>query len=51
MLANPEQYAMFGVSSGTEPGAPQFSCVLAVDGMVVVANNGPRGVLCSLRYW
>ena len=51
MLTKPDDYAMVVVSTGTEPGTPQFHCELAVDGKVVVSNNGPRGVLCSLRNW
>jgi hypothetical protein len=51
MLSQPEVYAMVSVSVGTEPGTPQFHCDLAVDGKVVVSNDGARGVLCSLRLW
>jgi hypothetical protein len=51
MLANPDQYAMVTASVGSEPGAPQFHCDLAVDGVIVSAKDGPRGVLCSLRQW
>jgi hypothetical protein len=51
MLANPDQYAMVAVSTGSEPGTPMFHCDLAVDGVVVVSKDGPRGVLCSLRHW
>ncbi|KZS59967.1 hypothetical protein A4G28_09360 [Mycobacterium ostraviense] len=51
VLANPDQWAMVTASTGPEPGTPMFHCDLAVDGVVVVAKDGPRGVLCSLRNW
>jgi hypothetical protein len=51
MLPNPDQYAMVSASVGSEPGTPQFHCDLAVDGVVVASQDGPRGVLCSLRHW
>ena len=51
MLTNPDQYAMVTVSTGTEPGTPQFHCALIVDGAVVVSNDGAKGVICSLRSW
>jgi hypothetical protein len=51
MLSNPDDYAMVTVSTGTEPGTPQFHCALIVDGAVVVSNDGAKGVLCSLRNW
>lgn len=50
-LVNPDQWAMVTVSSGREPGTPNFHCDLAVDGRVVVSRDGPKGVLCSLRTW
>jgi hypothetical protein len=50
-LAKPDVWAMVTVSTGTEPGTPQFHCDLSVDGTVVVSKDGPRGVLCSLRNW
>jgi hypothetical protein len=50
-LARPDDWAMVSVSTGTEPGTPQFHCDLTVDGKVVVSNDGPKGVLCSLRFW
>jgi hypothetical protein len=49
MLSKPDVYAMVAVSTGTEPGTPQFHCALIVDGVVVVSNDGARGVLCSLH--
>jgi hypothetical protein len=51
MLSDPNNYAMVTVSTGTEPGTPQFHCALIVDGKVVVSNDGAKGVLCSLRNW
>ena len=50
-LTKPEVYAMVSVSTGSEPGTPQFHCDLSVDGTVVVSKDGPRGVLCSIRNW
>ena len=32
MLSDPNNYAMVTVSTGTEPGTPQFHCALIVDG-------------------
>lgn len=51
MLSQPDQYAMVTVSTGTEPGTPQFHCALIVDGKVVASNDGAKGTLCSLRSW
>jgi hypothetical protein len=51
MLSDPNDYAMVTVSTGTEPGTPQFHCALIVDGKVVVSNDGAKGTLCSLRSW
>jgi hypothetical protein len=51
-LLNPNQWAMVTVTAGRgEPGVPQIHCDLAVDGVVVVSKDGPRGALCSLRSW
>ncbi|HEX5253114.1 MAG TPA: hypothetical protein VFW69_04440 [Mycobacterium sp.] len=50
-LSKPDVYAMVVASTGTEPGAPNLHCDLAVDGAVVVSKDGPKGVLCSLRNW
>jgi hypothetical protein len=50
-LAKPDVWAMVSVSTGTEPGMPQFHCDLSVDGAVVVSKDGPKGVLCSIRNW
>ena len=51
MLANPDQYAMVSVSTGSEPGTPMFHCALIVDGVVKASKDGPKGALCSLRNW
>jgi hypothetical protein len=51
MLRDPANYAMVTVSTGTEPGTPQFHCALVVDGKVVVSNDGAKGVICSQRTW
>jgi hypothetical protein len=50
-LSKPEVYAMVSATTGTEPGAPQLHCDLAVDGSVVVSKDGEKGVLCSIRNW
>ncbi|OPX12759.1 hypothetical protein [Mycobacterium sp. AT1] len=49
MLANPDDWAMVTVTSLDSPSRPNFHCVLAVDGKVVVAKQGPVGALCSIR--
>jgi hypothetical protein len=51
MLANPDQWAMVTATSMQSPQTPNFHCVIAVDGEVAVANQGPKGALCSLRNW
>jgi hypothetical protein len=51
MLANPDQWAMVTATSGQAPTTPNFHCVLAVDGVVVATDSGPKGALCSLRSW
>lgn len=51
MLADPDQWAVVTASTGRQQGTPQFHCDLAVDGVVKVSKDGPRGVLCSLRIW
>jgi hypothetical protein len=49
-LANPNDWAM--VAASAEPGlSPNVHCVLAVDGVVVATNQGPKGALCSIRNW
>jgi hypothetical protein len=51
MLANPDQWAMVTATSLDSPHPPNFHCVVAVDGQVVVTNQGSRGALCSVRHW
>jgi hypothetical protein len=51
MLANPDQWAMVTAGSLDSPKRPNFHCVIAVDGNVVVTNEGPKGALCSIRNW
>jgi hypothetical protein len=52
-LADPDLWAMVLVQSGESPGfpTPAFNCELAVDGVVVKTNSGPKGALCSIRNW
>jgi hypothetical protein len=51
MLANPDEWAIVTASSLDSPQHPNFHCVIAIDGNVVVSNQGPKGALCSLRNW
>lgn len=51
MLANPNDWAMVAATSGWSSDAPQISCELKVDGVVVSTNDGPKGALCSIRNW
>ncbi|MBN3509519.1 hypothetical protein [Mycolicibacterium nivoides] len=53
MLADPDLWAMVLVQSGESPNfpTPGFNCKLAVDGVVVKTNSGPKGALCSIRNW
>jgi hypothetical protein len=51
MLANPEQWAMVTATSAPSEQAPNIHCVLAVDGVVVATDAGPKGALCSIRNW
>lgn len=51
MLANPDQWAMVVATSLDSPQQPNFHCVIAVDGEVVVTDQGPKGALCSIRHW
>jgi cytochrome c1 len=51
MLADPDQWAMVTAGSLDSPKRPNFHCILAVDGNVVVTNQGPKGALCSVRNW
>lgn len=50
-LANPYQWAFFTASTAHEPGTPMFHCQLTVDGGIVAMQDGPKGVLCSMRPW
>jgi hypothetical protein len=50
-LANPDQWAMVVVTVFHATNPANFHCVLAVDGQVVVTNQGPKGALCSIRHW
>lgn len=51
MLANPNEWAMVTATSGPSPDKPNIHCVLAVDGVVVSTDAGPKGALCSIRNW
>ena len=51
MLADPEQWAMVTASGGLTSIPPMLHCELTVDGVLVDANDGPKGALCSLRHW
>lgn len=53
MLADPNLWAMVTVQSGEAPNLepPGFNCELAVDGVVVKTDSGPKGALCSIRSW
>jgi hypothetical protein len=51
MLSNPDQWAMVTASVGPSQQSPNIHCVLAVDGVVVATDAGPKGALCSLRNW
>ncbi|MDQ2638042.1 MAG: hypothetical protein M3Y83_14325 [Actinomycetota bacterium] len=51
MLANPDEWAMVTATSGQSTQTPNIHCVLAVDGVVVATDAGPRGALCSIRNW
>jgi hypothetical protein len=50
-LANPDQWAMVTATSGQGAATPNIHCVLAVDGVVVSTDQGPKGALCSIRNW
>jgi hypothetical protein len=51
-LADPDQWAMVVAGTGGEsPKKPNIHCALAVDGVVVKTNQGPKGALCSIRSW
>lgn len=50
-LADPDQWAMVTATSGPGEATPNIHCVLAVDGVVVATDVGPKGALCSIRSW
>lgn len=50
-LADPDRWAMVTATSGLGEAKPNIHCVLAVDGVVVATNQGPKGALCSIRNW
>lgn len=50
-LADPDQWAMVAVTNGRSPQTPNYRCELAVDGVVVATDEGPKGALCSIRPW
>jgi hypothetical protein len=50
-LRKPEEWAQVIANTGGEPGAPNFHCEIAVDGVVKVSKDGAKGVLCSIRRW
>lgn len=50
-LADPDKWAMVTATSGPGQSKPNIHCVLAVDGVVVATNQGPKGALCSVRNW
>jgi hypothetical protein len=49
-LADPNQWALVTASGGLRVN-PQFHCEIAVDGQVVVQQDGGSGVTCSTRPW
>jgi hypothetical protein len=49
-LADPGQWALVTASGGLRIN-PEFHCEIAVDGQVVVSQQGGSGVTCSTRPW
>jgi hypothetical protein len=49
-LNNPNQWAIVTASGGLRVN-PDFHCEIAVDGAVVVSQQGGSGVQCALRPW
>lgn len=49
-LADPGQWALVTASGGLRIN-PEFHCEIAVDGEVVVSQQGGSGVSCSTRPW
>jgi hypothetical protein len=55
-LTDPMQWGMVLVQAQSGLGAvPKasagFNCTMAINGIVVKQNSGPKGALCSLRNW
>ncbi|WP_211296109.1 hypothetical protein [Mycobacterium aquaticum] len=50
-LADPAQWAMVVVSSAEQAEARPTHCEIFVDGVLAMSNEGPSGVLCSIRSW
>ena len=49
-LADPTAWAFVSASGGLRVN-PEFHCEIAVDGQVVMSQQGGSGVQCSLRPW
>ena len=49
-LEDPSQWAFVSASGGLRVN-PEFRCEIAVDGKVVVSQQGGSGVQCALRPW
>ncbi len=49
-LTDPNQWALIEASGGLRIN-PEFHCEIAVDGQVVVSQQGGSGVTCSTRPW
>ena len=49
-LTDPTQWAFISASGGLRVN-PEFRCEIAVDGEVVVSQQGGSGVQCALRPW
>lgn len=49
-LADPGQWALVTASGGLRVN-PEFHCEIAVDGQVVVSQQGGSGVRCATRAW
>ncbi len=49
-LNDPNQWAIVTASGGLRVN-PEFHCEIAVDGQVVVSQQGGSGVSCALRQW
>ena len=49
-LTDPTKWAFVSASGGLRVN-PEFHCEIAVDGQVVVSQQGGSGVQCALRPW